>query len=32
MVVGSFVPLAIVGFSTGRYGWASLGIVGVVLF
>ena len=31
-MVGSFVPLDITGFSSRRYGWASQGIVGVVLF
>ena len=29
---GFRLPLAIASFSAGRYGWASLGIVGVVLF
>ena len=31
-MVGSFAPLVIIGFSSERYGWASLGIVGVVNF
>ena len=31
-MVDSFVPLAIAGLSARRYGWASLGIVGVVFF
>ena len=31
-MVGSFMPLAIAGFSAGRYDWVLLGIIGVVFF